>query len=127
VELENGAFFTMALTDRGSERIGVQDFIELQARGVTVRMTNGSRYVAEGADRILRRRTINKIRSYQAMYRSIGRRIAAGEPGDTARSLEVSSRLMLELECRLEALGAEKRPAPAVGGAPDTLAMAGNP
>jgi predicted dehydrogenase len=127
VELENGAFFTMALTDRGSERIGVQDQVELRARGVTVRMTNGSGYVAEGADRILRRRGINKIRSYQAMYRSIGQRIAAGEPGDSVRSLEVSSRLMLELESRLEELRMEDRPASLVGGAPDTLALARNP
>ncbi len=127
MELENGAFFTMALTDRGSERIGVQDNVELRARGVTVRMINGSEYVAEGSDRILRRRRINKIRSYQAMYRSIGRRIAAGEPGDSARSLAVSSRLMLELESRLEELRAETRPAALVGGTTDTLVLTRDP
>jgi predicted dehydrogenase len=97
-ELENGAFFTMVLTDEGSARIGVQDHVELRAGGVTVRMVNGSRYEAEGPDRLLRRVRINKIRSYREMYREIGRRVAAGEPGDSVRSLEVGSRLMLELE-----------------------------
>ncbi|MDX2346467.1 MAG: Gfo/Idh/MocA family oxidoreductase, partial [Legionella sp.] len=41
---ENGAFFSMVLTDAGSSRIGVQDYIELRANGVTVSIQNGTKY-----------------------------------------------------------------------------------
>lgn len=103
-ELENGAFFTMVLTDQGSERIGVQDHVELRARDVTVKMVNASEYVAESADRILRRKRINKMMTYRTMYRKIGQRVAAGLPGDSPKSLEVGSRLMLAFERRLHEL-----------------------
>jgi predicted dehydrogenase len=104
VTLRNGAFFTMVLTDQGSARIGVQDYIELRANGTTVRMVNGGEYVAEGRDRVLRRRRINKLHSYERMYREIGRKIAEGRPGDSRRSLEVSTGLVLALEERLRQL-----------------------
>jgi predicted dehydrogenase len=100
VELENGAFMTMVLTDQGSERIGVQDYIELRANGVTVKMINGAEYVAESSDRILRRKRINKMQSYREMYRTIARKIAAGEGGDSVRSIAVSSALVLALEAQ---------------------------
>jgi hypothetical protein len=35
ITLANGAFFTMAMTDGGSERIGPQDYVELRANGRT--------------------------------------------------------------------------------------------
>jgi hypothetical protein len=98
VELENGAFFTMALTDQGSERIGLQEYIELRARGVTVRMINSSIYSAEGRDRILRRAKMGKYESYHTMYRQIGRRIREGAAGDSIHSVKASAELMLALE-----------------------------
>ena len=101
VSLENGAFFTMVLTDKGSERIGVQDYIELRANGVTVRMINGSCYVAEGRDRIIRKKRINKMQSYKVMYRQIGQKIVDGTEGDSVQSVRVSSELIMALENRL--------------------------
>jgi predicted dehydrogenase len=98
VELVNGAVFTMTLTDRGSERIGVQDHIELRSAKRTVRMVNGSFYEAESETRVLRRVRTNKMGSYRRMYREIARAIGAGKPGDSAMSIERSSRLMLDLE-----------------------------
>ncbi|HQG29339.1 MAG TPA: oxidoreductase, partial [Candidatus Ozemobacteraceae bacterium] len=68
VTAANGAFFTMVLTDRGSERVGLRDYIELRTADSTVRMTDGSTYVAEGPDRVIRRASINKLFSYQNMY-----------------------------------------------------------
>ncbi len=104
MELCNGAYFTMVLTDQGSERIGVQDHIELRANGVTVRMSNGARYEAESKSRILRRTTINKMDSYRRMYRSIGQKISQGVPGDTIESVRVSTGAVLLLEQQLNAV-----------------------
>jgi hypothetical protein len=98
LELENGAVFTMTLTEHGSERIGVQEHVELRAGGSTVRMVNGGLYEAEGPDRVLRRRRINKMESYFRMYRTIGRAVAEGRPGDSLRSIEVSTGAVLGLE-----------------------------
>jgi predicted dehydrogenase len=98
VELDNGAVFSMLLTDNGSERIGVQDYIELRANGVTVKMENGAKYTAEGPEQIIRRARINKMRSYGSMYRTIADRIARGQPGDSPRSVRLSGELVLDLE-----------------------------
>ncbi|MGK7875792.1 MAG: hypothetical protein AB4426_21600 [Xenococcaceae cyanobacterium] len=101
VDLENGAFFTMVLTDKGSERIGVQDYIELRTNGVTVKMINGSDYLAEGKDRIIRRKKINKMQSYKLMYRQIGQKIVEGAPGDSLESVKISAGLIMALENQL--------------------------
>jgi len=104
MELKNGAMFTMVLTDHGSERIGVQDYIELRANGVTVRMRNGALYESESGDRVLRTLTINKMESYGRMYRSIGEKIAQGLPGDTIDSVRVSTGAVLQLEHQLNVM-----------------------
>lgn len=104
MELSNGALFTMVLTEHGSERIGVQDYIELRANGVTVRMRNGAEYEAESRDRVLRKSTMNKMESYRRMYRSIGKKIAQGLPGDTVESVRVSTEAVLRLEDQLNAI-----------------------
>jgi predicted dehydrogenase len=101
LELENGAVFTMVLTDVGSGRIGVQDHVELRARDKTVRIVNDSRYVAEDANRVLRRTAHNKTRSYEVMYSEIARKLAAGEKGDSPESVRVSAGAALALEQRL--------------------------
>lgn len=101
LELQNGAVFTMVLTDVGSGRIGVQDHVELRARDKTVRIVNDSRYVAEDANRVLRRTAHNKTRSYEAMYSEVGRKLAAGEKGDSSESVRVSAGAALALEERL--------------------------
>lgn len=98
VELENGAFFTMVLTNCGSPRIGVQDYVELRHGDRTVKIVNNSQYFAETSTRILRRRRISKIECYASMYRSIGEQILRGENGDSVLSVDVSTRLMLDLE-----------------------------
>lgn len=98
VTLENGAVFTMVLTDRGSERIGVQDYIELRNENVTVRMINGSSYISEGYDRIIRKVKINKMLSYRRMYKEISKKILDNESGDSPEEIGVSAGLILELE-----------------------------
>lgn len=101
ITLDNDAFLTMVLTDKGSERIGVQDYIELRSNRVTVKMINGSDYVAENRDRIIRKHKINKMQSYKAMYRQIGQKIVAGASGDSLKSVKISAGLIVDLENKL--------------------------
>jgi predicted dehydrogenase len=108
VTLENGAYFTMVLTDRGSERIGLQDYVEMRAGEVTVKITNNAGYLAEDRDRVLRRVRINKMLPYKRMYNQISERIARGEGGDTLQSIRVSTRLVLDLEDELNRLLAKR-------------------
>ncbi|MBF0502652.1 MAG: Gfo/Idh/MocA family oxidoreductase [Candidatus Riflebacteria bacterium] len=104
VTLENDAFMTLVLTDRGSERLGVRDFIELRSKCATVRMIDGGNYLSENSSRIVRRRSINKLDSYVHMYRTISARIAAGEAGDSVDSVRISAGLILALENRFNEL-----------------------
>ena len=98
LELANGAFFTMVLTDNGSERVGVRDYIELRAKGVTVKMIDGSLYRSENRDRIIRKKKINKMESYKLMYQSICKKILQDNHGDSIKSVMVSSETILTLE-----------------------------
>ena len=98
VSLSNGAFFSMVLTDEGSERVGMQDYIELRCNKTTVKITNTTSYHAEDSSRVIRRKRANKMDCYRDMYREIGRRISVGEPGDSIRSVQITNQLMLDLE-----------------------------
>jgi predicted dehydrogenase len=104
IALTNGAFFTMTLTDAGSERIGVQDHVELRANGRTAFIENNARYRAEGRYGILRRRSISRQESYARMYREIARQVAAGEEIDARRSLRISAGTVLALEEQMAAV-----------------------
>jgi predicted dehydrogenase len=105
MSLENGASFTMVLTDNGSRRLGVQDHVELRANGATVTIRNGAYYQAEDGFRVLRRKRISRLASYDEMYRSIGARIRARGAGDMPSSVEVSTRAVLRFEEELRSTG----------------------
>lgn len=127
--LVNDAFFSMTLTHRGSERLGVRDHVELRAGGVTVTIENGASYRAEGRDRVLRVRRQNRLATYATMYRAIGEAIVAGAPGDSLRSIEESSRLALRFDELLLArttspAAPERRPSP-LAAVPARRAIAG--
>jgi predicted dehydrogenase len=98
--LENDARFVMCLTDTGSSRLGVRDVIELRSGNVTARLIDGTSYVAESSQRVLRRRRTNPIGAYERMYSEICRRIVAGAPGDSVESLR-SAEWTLALEDEL--------------------------
>jgi predicted dehydrogenase len=98
VELENGAVFTMTLTDRGSDRIGLQDHTELRTARGTATITNASHYRAETSSRVIRELRRNRLDAYRTMYSDIARRIAAGAPGDEPRTLDVSARTTLAMD-----------------------------
>jgi predicted dehydrogenase len=104
IALENNAFFTMALTTQGSNRVGVQDYIEIRANGVTIRMINYSHYIAENKYKILRKEKENKIYCYNAMYQEIARKIFYNLEGESIESLRVSGGITLELEKKMKAI-----------------------
>jgi len=97
VELENSAVFTMLLTDIGSKRLGVRDYIELRRGGTSVRMIDGSKYEAENNLKVIRRKRVNRMQSYQLMYQNISNKIIKKESGDSLKSL-LSSELVIDLE-----------------------------
>jgi len=101
VVLANGACFSMILTDVGSERLGVQDYIELRQNRTTIKMLNGGFYEAESSSRIMRRASCSRMDSYRRMYREIGNAIIGDKNGDSLASLEVSARLTLAIEAEL--------------------------
>jgi predicted dehydrogenase len=102
MELENGAFFTMVFSEKGSSRVGPRDHIELKTTGRNVKTTDATRYFSEHEREIIRERRVYKTESYRKMYQTIGRKIARDEPGDSLRSVAVSARTMLVLEDKLQ-------------------------
>lgn len=102
LELENGATFTTAFSEKGSLRVGPRDRVELKVRGRDVRITDAIHYLSEDNRRIIRKMRIFKTNSYKDMYQTIGRKIAANEPGDSLESLMISTKLMLDLEEKLQ-------------------------
>ncbi|MDP1689550.1 MAG: Gfo/Idh/MocA family oxidoreductase [bacterium] len=97
-ELENGACFTMVLTGEGSDYMGVQDYVELKTKDKTIKIINDDTYIAEGKDKIIRKKNINKMLNYKTMYQAISKKIAKNEEGDGLNSLLVSSELIFDLE-----------------------------
>jgi predicted dehydrogenase len=97
-ELRNGAFFSMVLTDKGSARIGVQDYVELRANGATVKIINDSKYQSEDGERILNSKRINKTKNYARMYRQIGKWIIENQSGESMHAVKSSVELTLAME-----------------------------
>lgn len=98
--LQNEARLVLSLTDRGSARLGVREFVEFRCEDATVQVVDARRYTAENTSRKIRSRIVNPVRAYHRMYTTICRRIRAAEPGDPAVSLR-STELMLRLEQQL--------------------------
>jgi hypothetical protein len=103
IELENGAVFTTTFSEKGTSRVGPRDIVELKVHGRNVRIIDAIKYQSENEHRILRKKRIFKTNSYRDMYRTIGAKIAKNEPGDTVESVIISTKLMLDLEEKLQA------------------------
>jgi hypothetical protein len=63
-----------------------------------VRIVNETEYQAESKHRILRKKKVNKMRSYEQMYREISRQIVLNGAGDTAASVKGAVEVGLWLE-----------------------------
>jgi hypothetical protein len=88
----------MILTDVGSGRIGVREHVELRSGAVTVSIEDGSTYVSEDGARVVRRRRINKMSSYERMYQEIANRVSHNLPGDSSQSVRVSCDAIISVE-----------------------------
>lgn len=102
IELENGATFTTTFSEKGTSRVGPRDIVELKVHGKNVRITDAIQYLSEDEHRIIRRERIFKTNSYRDMYRTIGKKIAANEEGDSIESILISAKIMLDLEEKLQ-------------------------
>lgn len=98
IELENGAFFTMTLSDKGSDYRGVQDYIEIRTKDSTVKIINDSNYISENKNGIIRKKIINKMDNYKLMYQKIAEKINNNEKGDSMESIKISAETILILE-----------------------------
>lgn len=102
IELENGAVFTTTFSEKGVSRVGPRDHVELKVHNRNVRITDAIRYQSEDNHRIIRKERIFKTNSYKDMYQTIGKRIANNEEGDSIESVLMTSKIMLDLEEKLQ-------------------------
>ena len=86
----------MSLTDSGSQRLGVRDYI-ISERPVTFMMIDGTYYTAENRNRVYAKHRVNPMTSYSKMYADISSGIANKDVGDNTITLR-STKLMLDLE-----------------------------
>jgi predicted dehydrogenase len=97
MELAGGATCSISLRHEGAPRKGVRDLCTFWSGDATAVIEDNSRYGSERGYRQLRTTSCHRYRSHEDMYREIGRRIRHDLPGDTARSVEVSTRAVLRL------------------------------
>jgi len=98
IQLENGASFTLTLSDLGSSRIGVRDYCEYRSEGRTVSIRDASFYQSESGSQVLRKTRFPKLAVYRHMYQEICRRILSGQGGDSLKSFSVSTETILALD-----------------------------
>ncbi|MDP3725336.1 MAG: Gfo/Idh/MocA family oxidoreductase [Nanoarchaeota archaeon] len=103
IELENGACFTTTFSEKGVSRVGPRDHVELKVHNRNVRITDAITYQSEDNSRIIRKKRIFKTNSYKDMYQTICRKIAENKEGDTIESVIISTKIMLDLEEKLQA------------------------
>ena len=99
--LGNEAVLSLSLTHEGSPRLGVRDHCEFRANGVTATVTDAQNYVSESARGVIRKARVHRFSAYRRMYRSMCEVIAAGNGGDSLRSLRQSSHSVLAAEAAL--------------------------
>lgn len=100
VSLSNGATLSFVLTDEGSSRVGVRDYIEIRSGLNTFKMIDSCQYQLETSSRIYSVKRTNPLSVYATMYSAISKRISMGLPGDSRDSLR-SSMLALELDATI--------------------------
>lgn len=102
IELENGATLTSTFSEKGSSRVGPKDVVELKVTGKIVRILDATLYTSESDKRIIRKKSVLKPTSYKDMYQTVARKIANDEEGDSIDSIITSTKIMLDLEEKLQ-------------------------
>lgn len=93
------------LVEDSSARLGVGSRIVLKAGEVTVEIVDAEKYCSRKDGSILTKARVPYLKSISRMYADFGRRIATGEPGDSAASVEIPARLTLQLDRALSGRG----------------------
>lgn len=95
IKLTNGAYLSMSLTDSGSQRLGVREYVELRVKDETFIMIDGEHYTAENRRRVYRKARVNPLNAYALMYHKISLDIVHGNKGDSHKSLRSSDATLL--------------------------------
>jgi len=98
LELQNGACFSMVLTDVGSNFKGLRDYIEIRQNNTTIKITDSMYYYAENNQGIIRKAKKKMLQSHKNMYNDFSYRINNNLPGDDLNSTELSGRIVIELD-----------------------------
>lgn len=109
LELVNGASCSISLRHSGSPRLGVRDLISLWRDDATVTIEDNSHYRSEQGFGRSRSASCSRLRSHEDMYVEFARRISEDTPGDSRRSIEVSTRAMTRLAELVDEAKAEAR------------------
>lgn len=101
VELENGATFSMLLTERGSNRVGLQDVVDLRTASAAVRIVNSTAYRFEGPEGEVKVASQLRVAPYRRMYKEVAREIVSGKPSCDVNHELLSATTVLQLEEQL--------------------------
>lgn len=101
IQLENGASGVITLSDVGSSRIGVREYIEVSVKNRRAVIIDSMHYTSESNQRILRKSSTDKLHALRIMYQEIGESIKYGKGGDSIMSLR-SSYVTLDLDAQVK-------------------------
>jgi len=103
IHLDNGATGVITLSDIGSNRIGMREYVELSVPGRRVTITDSMFYRSESSEKVLRKAKTDKLQYLRLMYQEIGRKIKNGQGGDDIKSL-LSTELSILMEEKYQSL-----------------------
>lgn len=98
LEAQNGAVFTMVLTDEGTARKGVRDHVQCRLADRTVTINDNMNYVSENGSRVLRRKRAKGLDAHRIMYDRLVSDMLDGRPGETPNTALAAARICLDLE-----------------------------
>lgn len=98
LSLVNGASLTLSLTEFGSSRLNVRDIVRVATGDASATIIDQCKYESESSRGVIRRSRTRRGESFDRMYSEIGRRLAAGLPGDSLRSLLGSADAVLRAQ-----------------------------
>ncbi|WP_296705090.1 Gfo/Idh/MocA family oxidoreductase, partial [Algoriphagus sp.] len=101
IKLSNGASGIITLSDTGSNRIGMREYVEFSVPGSRAYVKDSLYYESESNEKIIRKYSTDKLAYLRKMYKEIGRKISQGERGDELKTLK-STKLCLEIEDQLQ-------------------------
>jgi predicted dehydrogenase len=101
--LQNGAWFTLTLSEHGSDRLGTREVITITRGERTARICDG-RYQCEDGARVLRAARLDRMAPYKRMIDHVVDTIERGGPADALDALRHTHTLALALEAEASAL-----------------------